>query len=265
MEKPNSPEVAHLLWTGGWDSTFRLLQLLLQKKRLVQPHYIIDPFRKSLGIEMDTMRRLKLLLFHHYPSSRPLLLPTNFINKNLIAPDKKITGTWHILKKLNIHVGYQYEWFARYCKESGLHHLELSLEKSVNPDYSKDIVHYITGYPEYPETKKHSYHASIETNMKFLFQHFSLPLHRITKKEMRTIAEEHGWLPVLEKTWFCHTPFFNSIPCGKCTPCKQIYLDEFTWRMPVTSKAIRLLRKFKHQLFRTPVQTQIKRLAKLHH
>ena len=32
-----------LLWTGGWDSTFRLLQLLLLYEKKVQPYYIIDP------------------------------------------------------------------------------------------------------------------------------------------------------------------------------------------------------------------------------
>lgn len=35
----------HLLWTGGWDSTFRVLQLLLCSRDAVQPHYIIDPER----------------------------------------------------------------------------------------------------------------------------------------------------------------------------------------------------------------------------
>ena len=36
-----------ILWTGGWDSTFRLLQLLLELKLEVIPHYVIDDTRES--------------------------------------------------------------------------------------------------------------------------------------------------------------------------------------------------------------------------
>src|SRR5688572_33020809 len=34
-----------LLWTGGWDSTFRLLMLLLVERRAVQSYYIVDRLR----------------------------------------------------------------------------------------------------------------------------------------------------------------------------------------------------------------------------
>ena len=33
----------YLFWTGGYDSTFRLCQLLIKYKKKVQPIYISDP------------------------------------------------------------------------------------------------------------------------------------------------------------------------------------------------------------------------------
>ena len=45
---------AHLFWTGGWDSTFRLLQLLLEENKIVQTHYVIRS-EQSTGQEIDTM------------------------------------------------------------------------------------------------------------------------------------------------------------------------------------------------------------------
>ena len=41
----------NLFWTGGWDSTYRLLYLLIVEKKYVQPYYIIDLTRKSEFIE----------------------------------------------------------------------------------------------------------------------------------------------------------------------------------------------------------------------
>ena len=40
--------IKKVLWTGGWDSTFRVLYLVLVEKCQVQTYYIIDPFRWSL-------------------------------------------------------------------------------------------------------------------------------------------------------------------------------------------------------------------------
>ncbi len=31
----------NVLWTGGWDSTFRVLDLVLHQKATVQPHYLL--------------------------------------------------------------------------------------------------------------------------------------------------------------------------------------------------------------------------------
>ena len=42
--KVDSPR--RLLWTGGWDSTYRLLDLLLVQKQHVQPYYVEMPLER---------------------------------------------------------------------------------------------------------------------------------------------------------------------------------------------------------------------------
>lgn len=37
----------NLFWTGGWHSTFRLIQLVLLHQKVVQPYYLIDHYKKS--------------------------------------------------------------------------------------------------------------------------------------------------------------------------------------------------------------------------
>jgi 7-cyano-7-deazaguanine synthase len=46
-----------------------------------------------------------------------------------------------------------------------------------------------------------------------------------TKPEMKQMAEEQGYLDLLEATWFCHNS--SSKPCGICTPCQQYVRDGF--------------------------------------
>lgn len=50
-------EPIKMLWTGGWDSTFQLLQLLFVQKRRVAPFYLIDEPRQSTGMELLAMEK----------------------------------------------------------------------------------------------------------------------------------------------------------------------------------------------------------------
>ena len=58
-------EPIKLLWTGGFDSTFRILYILVVEKKHVQPYYIIDLLvdrYKSQEISLNEyLAHLKLL------------------------------------------------------------------------------------------------------------------------------------------------------------------------------------------------------------
>lgn len=48
-------EPVYILWTGGWDSTFRVVELSL-KNQTIQPLYCVDKNRKSIDKEIEAMR-----------------------------------------------------------------------------------------------------------------------------------------------------------------------------------------------------------------
>lgn len=45
----------NILWTGGWDSTFRVVELSRMEGITIQPVYVIDPNRKSVPYELRAM------------------------------------------------------------------------------------------------------------------------------------------------------------------------------------------------------------------
>lgn len=128
MEVSRRNKVVKLLWTGGWDSTFRLLQLIFEEKKEVQPIYIIDQTRSSWTIEMKTIREIKNFIVNKYPESVHLLEPTFFFSKVDIKYDPFINEAWNRIKKER-HIGKQYQWLAMFCKQLELNNIELSIQK----------------------------------------------------------------------------------------------------------------------------------------
>ena len=49
----------NVLWTSGWESTYRVVDLILNKKEEVQPYYILDNKRVSSKVEINTMKKIK--------------------------------------------------------------------------------------------------------------------------------------------------------------------------------------------------------------
>src|SRR5687768_11723013 len=97
----------NLLWTGGWDSTFRLLQLLLLHRVPVIPHYLEDPTRASTQIELQTMRRISDHLHAAYPHTRELLRPMRVSAVADISEDAEITDALREIRK-RTYLGSQY-------------------------------------------------------------------------------------------------------------------------------------------------------------
>merc|ERR1712224_1166358 len=89
--------ITYLFWTGGYDSTYRLCELLILKKKIVQPIYVsynLDSenssdtwVRRNRKNELETMNNIKNILFIRFPYVRELLKPTQFIENNFIDKD----------------------------------------------------------------------------------------------------------------------------------------------------------------------------------
>lgn len=250
----NFEEPIKLLWTGGWDSTFRLLQILLEEKKEVQPFYFIDPARKSLGVEIQCMHRLRKSIFEQYPGTENLILPTNYINIETIKHDEEIEQALRILNNY-IPLGRQYSWLAGFCKQTNISGLEMSIENGVNDDMGwKNLPFLKNNFSADPKTLSERERVIYSTS-KILFSYFKLPIININKKEMFEIVKQNGWMPVMEKTWFCYQPLYlplkGLVPCGNCITCRFQEKSDFDWTIPTYVKWFQRACKFKSKLTRS--------------
>ena len=127
LELPQTAAVK-LLWTGGWDSTFRLLQLVLLHGRQVQPYYVIDAERLSTGAELRAMRQIKKRLLEKFPQAGARLLPTQFIELADIPPNPALAAAFTEIKKHGA-LDRQYAWLASFCARAEIEEIELVVHR----------------------------------------------------------------------------------------------------------------------------------------
>ena len=223
---------AKLFWTGGWDSTFRLLQLVLVEKKPVQPYYLIDPNRQSLRNEIKARRDIKDRLFKEYPHTRDLILPTFYYEVGDIKDDEDLLEAYHVFRQFKV-LETQYLWLSLFCKQMGLFDMELCVEgvdysiKSVERQVWRSFLVPIEG----------SHHSRIadefkDTVVQTLFCYFKYPIRGFTREDMEAYAEKFGFKDYLYMTWFCHSPVRGIYPCGTCFACQQVLLKGFNSRIP---------------------------------
>ncbi len=226
-------EVINLLWTGGWDSTFRLLQLLLLQEKIVQPHYLIDSDRPSTGVEIRTMENIKKRLFADHVQTRDILLPTKFKEVSDIHPNQEITAKFERILK-HTFMGSQYEWLARFCSETGIKDIELSIHRD---DKAHQVLEpFIVQFDAEKGTDYRLNETFKGTDEYDLFRFFRFPLFNWTKLDMQNAAGEEGFEDYLNLTWFCHKPLANSRPCGVCNPCIYTIEEGLGKRIPLSSR-----------------------------
>ena len=238
-------EVPKLMWTGGWDSTFRLLQRLLIEGKPIEPVYVIHPERQSAAAEIKAMKKIEQRLIARYPHVK-----ANFLPRSTVVFDSEPNdGYQHAHDRIveQQYLGTQYVWMASFCRRTGIHDIELAIHRD-------DKAHEILAPLVSATNDRGSYRVDQRfrgTDEYKLFRFFRLPIFDLTKTEMRDIAKAEGFEDLMRLTWFCHTPARGQQPCGICNPC--IYTiqeglgDRVPWwgRVKYHFRALTLL-KFRH-------------------
>jgi hypothetical protein len=204
-----SSTAVDLLWTGGWDSTFRLLQLC-REGRKVRLHYIISRNRDSFKIEMETMEWILERIFRRYAVRFFRVI----VERADILPNEEIRIKWRqICGKYSL--GPQYEWLAEYAAEHQLTDLEMSVVSGEGRMFQV-----LREFSEPREDGCWRLSTWVQQDFPFsIFRPFSFPLMSFTKIQLQQLAREQGFLDILNRSWFCCSPA-NNEPCGYCNPCK---------------------------------------------
>lgn len=218
------PPIHQVLWTSGWDSTFRILDLVLVHRVPVQPIYLVIRERPSAALEMAHMDLIREKLAEHCAAAASRLLPTRYYAKDDLKHHEGIKRAFWNMRRER-YLGEQYEWLARLVAQEGLEGVELCV-------HVDDL---------FLAFANHSDFAA--------FKCFSLPIMSLTKLDMARYALEHGFSDLLELTWFCHDPV-DGQPCGVCAPCRYTKSEGLERRVPAVGPARGLYRRFRRKAVR---------------
>ncbi len=247
MDQQTKLTTVPLLWTGGWDSTYRLLVLLLKERRAVQPYYVIDDVKKrpSTPTEREAMQRIREAIQRRHPFTTSLLLPTIEVPLADIKPDPEIFRTYEACLKRGF-IGGQYEWLVRLCKQRQLDGLELAIHKD---DKARALI------ADLLDSSRQRLDPRFAGDPRYeLFKWFSYPVFDATKVEMREHARELGFDEFMQLTWFCHRPNRGE-PCGVCNPCIYTIEEGLADRIPPRGRlryALRITPRLRRWLTRSP-------------
>ena len=228
----NGQKVVHLLWTGGYDSTYRLMDLLVVEKVPVQPVYVMAPDTDDYGIyqgrqsikqELITMGKIRKKLCEKYPHVRGLFLNTIFVYK--VKYDREIEQCMRNLAKQGSfsREHSQYGAFAMISKHYKLN-LEECAEKGPDTILGKLVSNYVV-----PDDKM-IYYGRLLPNWCLsdmaprdvqIFRYLRFPVINLTKYDMLFKAKENGYDDFLRYTTSCWYPRRDGSPCRVCRPCVE--------------------------------------------
>ena len=221
MPTPAPP--TDLLWTGGWDSTFRLLQLVVTEGRPVRPHYVQAPVRAGTAYELAAMEAIRGGLERRGLGG--LLEPLQTTSEDDIAPDPR-TKPWIVALRARSVLGWQYEYLSRYAREvlpeGGRLELSVHLDDKAEGFLRPHVVRSGDTYVM---------RDGVADEPMRLFEPFSFPLLDLTKDDMAAAASRGGFSDLMDLTWFCHSPRGGE-PCGTCNPCVYTHNEGMGHRLP---------------------------------
>ena len=211
----NEDRNINVLWSGGLDSTFRIVELS-RRKCTIQPYYIVFGKRKSLQHELNAINKITRILKKDKRTLAKLLEPI-IVSEQEIARDTVIFDSWYRLMKGK---SWQYYVFAKYVNQ---HHIEMEMGIQFSPNgsvaYAIDeallIPHPDSDYDVLVIDKDRADKETLS-----IFGRFCFPksLYHKTKREEIDILRREGYDKVVRNVWFCFKPVWG-YPCGHCSPC----------------------------------------------
>jgi 7-cyano-7-deazaguanine synthase len=120
-----------LLWTGGFDSTYRLLELALVERRHVRPIYVIDRGRRSMPYELQAMSQVRERINRRGHGG--LLAPAAVLLKDDFTVPDWITSTLMAVRQRGIKLGAQYAWLPAIAEALDWEGVEMCFERYPTP------------------------------------------------------------------------------------------------------------------------------------
>jgi len=226
MNTQSGKMTVEVFWTGGYDSTFRIVQLS-KLPVTVKPYYMQDNRGIAEEMELNAIKKITEII-RSKPDTRCTLQDLEIVSIEDRTFDPDITKAY---KKIHeqFKLGSQYEWLACFAKKH--HGIEISVEKSENSRFhliNKSVIHKKINDPNIGEYLILDEEKS-QKDAILLFKDYHFPILELTKFEMKDEYIRLGCEDVMNLTWFCYTPI-NGKPCGLCNPCNITIKEGLKWR-----------------------------------
>lgn len=212
----NNTETIKILWTGGWDSTYNLVEKS-RKPVTIQPIYVSDDGRINESFERKAMDEI-LKVISAKEETKATILPVEFIDKNVIPPNKEITEAFNIIHE-KTNLGTQHEWLARLTYQ----YKDIEIGTEAGDVSCSRILSAIDKFCKLVQSEsKEYYYVDLQKSTRegaLVFGNFRFPIIDKTELDMRNNIEDWGYQDVMNLIWFCHWPVWGK-PCGLCHPCE---------------------------------------------
>lgn len=215
-----------VLWTGGWDSTFRIVELS-RRKVIIEPIYVIDDGRISVDYELKAMNNIIDVLMKK-KKTLAKIEPITFINKKDIPENEDITKAYEIIRNIT-NLGSQHEWLARLAYVNP--GLEIGTEAG-----SKEVSHIIHAIEDFGVLEFDGEIGYLNKEKStpegvLVFGNLRFPIIKKTERDMLKLIREWKYEDVMENIWFCHAPLKGE-PCGMCHPCQVKIESDMEFLLP---------------------------------
>lgn len=233
---PSSPSSSsspvRVYWTGGFDSTFRVLQAVLDEHRTVTPYYLSGDIdnaaarktrRRNRQMEFQAMNKIRDALAQDFPEAAARLNPT------VVVEHVKLTST---TRQQMRHLAKQKVVRRPTCQYGSLGQYALQLGQPIEIGIVRDG-HSNAGIYAGLQDKIAGVGAScrlteeaLRTSPPYaLFRNCVFPLMHLQKPDMLRIAKEGGYDHLLLLTWSCWYPTPDNRPCNRCLMCRERVLN----------------------------------------
>lgn len=222
----NKRPTYYIFWTGGYDSTFRILQALIVDKSNIVPIYlsgIIDngpsnkTRRKNNKQELAALRNITSEIYKRYPHLRKMLKPLVIIPE--VKLDRTVSDSMEILYRRGMvrRPICQYGALSQVSLDMN-RPIEMAVEKEPHSSMMYKTVHSrVTGEGIDRKISDKVINREPEFN---IYRNFRFSTLHLSKKDMLREAKKYGFDDLLRKTWSCWYPH-NGKPCNRCIMCKE--------------------------------------------
>ena len=254
-------KIVHIFWTGGLDSTYRVVELSRQEC-VIQPHYIIINGRKTVNNELKAISDITDIL-NSDKRSKAKILPLIKCTKSELEEYSDILSAWELLHKAKRFNSTQYPLLAGYARQKELK-IEMGIQFSENGTVVTVVDEsYLVDCPDRDDVMMiDPVKGSQEWASYTMFKDFLFPksLYHKTKREEVEELKALGYDKVLKKVWTCFNPVLG-MPCGHCFPCKSAMKEGAGTMVPFAGYVLGGLRLYYNKLlkfFKKFVTTSLK-------